>query len=167
MVRFRLSTLLIVVGLIAAVTAYSVHRYRLASAALTSLTVNRRGYADGRDVSIRIAGNPLGESKVVVIEDADTSDPAKRAARLPIDLRLRYGAYLSESGLWIDGRRQPMGDGLHVVYATDGRAAEIVEIANDKQQAFLAEAATLDPRAVVKKWVEPNRRVTKQSTPKT
>lgn len=158
MFRFKLSTLLIVVGLIAAVTAFSAHQYRLARAALTSLTVNGRGYADGRDVYIRIAGNPFGQTKFVVVEDVDVSDSARRASRLPIDLRLRYGVYLSESGLWIDGQRQQTGgDGLHVIYVADGCDAESIEIAGDKQQALVADAATLDPRTFVKKWVEPNR----------
>lgn len=88
MFRFRLSTLLIVVGVIAVIAAYWSHRYRIANESLTSLTVNARSYGDGREVRIQIAGNPLGQSAIVLVQHVATPNQEQLLANLKSELRL-------------------------------------------------------------------------------
>ena len=159
MLRFRLSTLFIVVAVVGAVVAYTAHRYRMATEAVTSLTENGRSYPDGREVNIEIGGNPFGRSLVVLVRHVAMPNTERTAANLKseLQLKLHYPPDPSISGLWIDGREQRIGYGLRIVYVSDTTTAEGIEIPQDQQAAFLSDAATLDPLQFVDKWIEPNR----------
>jgi hypothetical protein len=164
MMRFRLSTLLIVVGVSAAIAAYLSHRYRIAAESLTSLTVNGNSYADGREVYIQIAGNALGRPSVVLIQHHTTPDPKRVTPdlRSELQLKLHYPPDPSHSGLWIDGQELRIGDGLHVLYVSDLTDAENIEIPPARSASFLSDAASLDPLQFVDKWIEPSRGRTKR-----
>jgi len=158
MFRFRLLTLFIVVSVIAVMTAYFAHRHRIAKQALTSLTVNGHGYADGREVDIQIAGNSLGRSTVVLICDRQREKPSDLLPTLKSDVSLKthYPPDSSVSGIWIDGRQQTIGNNLLVVYVSAISKAKILTIPEESNRDFLADAATLDPAQFVDRWVEPN-----------
>lgn len=172
MLRFRLSTLLIVVSAIAGIAAYSTHRYRVAAEALTSLSVNGRTYADGRAVHIDIGGNHLGRKTVVLIHHVTTRDrkrlelvPGKTYSGFPpmpnlkseVRIQTHYPPDPRVSGVWIDGQKQHVGRDLLVVYVSDLSAAEKLEIPSENESEFVADASKLDPLKFIDKWVEPNR----------
>lgn len=175
MFRFRLSTLLIFVSAIAIIAAYSTHRHRTATEALTSLSVNGRTYADGRAVHIDIGGNHLGRSTVVLIRHVATRDqkrlevvPGKTYSGFPpmpnlkseLRIQTHYPPDPRISGVWIDGQKQHVGHDLLVVYVSDLSTAEKLEIPSGSKSDFVADAAKLDPLKFVDRWVEPNREST-------
>ena len=152
MFRFRLLTLFLIFSVVAVGVAYFAHRYRTNNEALTSLTVNERGYNDGREVEIHIAGNPLGKSTVVVISDRHRlaiNDPLP-SLKSDVSLKTHYPPDPSISRVWIDGQEQSIGNGLLVVYASEHSNAETVTIPEEKRNNFLADATDLDP---VQFWI--------------
>lgn len=162
--RFKLSTLLIIVGLSAAIAAYLSHRHRIAAEALTSLTVNGSSYADGREVHIQIAGNALGRPSIVLMQHHATPDPKRVTSNLrsELQLKLHYPPDPLHSGLWIDGQELRIGNGLQVLYVSDLTDAKNIEIPPAMSTSFLSDAASLDPLQFVDKWIEPSQGRTKR-----
>jgi hypothetical protein len=172
MLRFSLRTLLVAVAVISVVVAYWSHRYRIADRALTKLSVNDGGATDGQEVRIRIAGNSLGRSRVVLIQHLATPD-RQRLKLIPgrtysnndplpnmksdVRLKLHSPPDPAVSGVWIDGREQELGSDLLVLYVSDLAVAERLDVPAERRGDFLSDAASLDPIQFVKKWIEPNR----------
>jgi len=59
------------------------------------------------------------------------------------------------SGLWIDGRKRPVGDSLTAIYISDKLPATDLPIPEKDQPQFVNEARTLEPLSFVDKWIKP------------
>ncbi len=156
MLRFRFLEVIVVIGVIAATAAYFAHRHRIANESLTTLAINGSGYQDGRDVDIQIAGNAFDKTTVVLV--CDRLRPIRwgplAALKSEVSIVTHYPPDSSISGLWIDHRKQRLGNDLLVVYVTESSHAEILAISLENKRPFLADASTLDPLQFLDKWVK-------------
>ncbi len=66
-----------------------------------------------------------------------------------------YPADYENSGLWVDGEKRDLSNGLVVVYFSDKHRATDLMIPEDEQDAFIEDAQNLSKSKFIKKWITP------------
>lgn len=168
--RTKIISVFIFIGLIVAggISSYVLRNRSIGKEALVSLGGQKVIYPDGLGVEIIIAGNDDDRTTVVVLLHCSTIDPSQNELAQGIvyssdnpvgDMKSTYTVTThyppdpAISGLWVDGQKRAIGDGLTVVYISDKQAATPLEISAQQQEAFVNDAREMDPLEFVKKWV--------------
>lgn len=145
---------------------YGVQKAKQLSGVLDSQAGQQRIYSGGRAVEILIGGNREGETKIVLVlhkSQADAEYPVSgkiySSANLVNGMRSSYQFTVNPdpevSGVWIDGKKRDLTNGLTVVYISDQHQATDVTIPIADQQTFVADAHSMKALPFVEKWILP------------
>jgi hypothetical protein len=145
---------------------YQVRRIKQLSGALYSQTGQQRIYSGGRAVELIIGGNQQKETNIVLIlhkSHADAEYPVSgkvySSENLVNGLRSSYQIAAHPdpelSGVWIDGTKLDLTNGLTVVYISDRHQATNVTVPLADQKRFVADAHSMQALPFVEKWILP------------
>lgn len=138
--------------------------------AITSLGTPMKWRPDGREAQVLIGGNEYDETRIVLIAHHSTIapnwneiDPRTTFSTADSVMGLKssgniitsYPADPEKSGLWLDGKKQTLEQGVNVYFISERHAATRVPISPDEEAQCLAELRATDLFAFIDKWVLP------------
>jgi hypothetical protein len=138
--------------------------------AITSLGNPMQLGPDGRHVRLLIGGNEYKETRIVLIAHRDAIapnwneiDPRTRFStddpvlglKSQANLVTSYPADPEKSGLWIEGEKQTLEDGLNVVFISERLPATRVAVSPEEEEQFLDGIYEADLYHFIDKWVMP------------
>ncbi len=156
--KFELRFALVLFALIGIVFAWVSSWHRTSSQAVTGVYCNGNFFDTPEWATIHVLENDFDEPIAVIIHHGKSKPqgPSFTPVEFKSNLlwRHHYPPSIDESGIWIDGKKQPLGQELAVLYATDTNKPRYINISIEDKADFLTEArGGGDPLQFVDRWI--------------